>query len=129
MSTNWLLDNLQTNGYRLTPTRKKICQKIDHLEGIFCAGQIIKQIKTDKVAIYRNLDILTKLNLIQPVINISGQQFFEKNNETNHHHHIVCTKCLKTECVKCTEPKIKNTKFKNLTHSLIFTGLCQTCAK
>lgn len=127
---NWLLDNLQTTGCKITKTRKQICREIEKLDGIFCAKQIIESIEINKVSVYRNLKALTKLNLIRPAINIRGEQFYEKNNNENHHHHIVCTKCLKTSCVDCSEPKLKsNQKFNNINHLLIFTGICNSCTK
>ena len=130
MPKNWILNNLQTTGHKMTKTRKQICREIEKLDGIFCAKQIIDSLKIDKVSIYRNLEILTNLNLIRPAINIKGEQFYEKNNDKNHHHHIVCTECLKTSCVDCSEPILKsNKKFNNINHLLIFTGICNSCTK
>lgn len=127
---NWIIKNLQTNKIKVTQPRQRIANFLADKDGIFCAGEINKKIKTiDKVSIYRTLDLFQKEKIITPVINLEGEQFYEKNNDTDHHHHIICTACHKTECIDCTEPKIKTTKFKNLNHSLIFTGLCQTCAK
>jgi len=130
MPKNWILNNLQTTGHKMTKTRKQICREIEKLDGIFCAKQIIDILRIDKVSIYRNLEVLTNLNLIRPAINIKGEQFYEKNNDNNHHHHIVCTECLKTSCVDCSEPKLKTPKqFKNINHLLIFTGICNSCTK
>jgi len=121
---------IKNNKIKLTQPRLLIANFLTSKDGIFCTKEINKKIKTiDKVSIYRTLDLFQKEKIITPVINLNGEQFYEKNESKNHHHHIICLKCHKTECVHCTEPKIKNTKFKNLTHSLIFTGLCQTCAK
>lgn len=127
---NWIIEKLKQNKIKITTPRQKIADWLNKKDGIFCTSEINKKIKTiDKVSIYRTLDLFEKEKFITPVINLSGEQFYEKNNEQDHHHHIICTKCHQTECIDCTEPKIKNTKFKNLNHSLIFTGLCQACAK
>lgn len=127
---NWLKDNLKKMGYKSTPTRNKIWKQIEKTNGIFCAKQIIAKLRIDKASIYRSLDLLEKLNIIRPAINIKGEQFYEKNNIKNHHHHIVCTECLKTSCINCTEPKLKtNKKFNNINHLLIFTGICNSCTK
>jgi len=122
---------LKEAGYKLTPARKKISKQIEKLDGIFCAKQIIKKlVNIDRVSVYRNLELLEKLNLIRPAINIHGEQFYEKNDGEHHHHHIVCTECLETECVDCNEPKVKQTKkFNNINHLLIFTGVCNSCNK
>ena len=126
---NWLLKKLGTEHYRLTPTRLKICQEIEKLHGIFCAQQIIKKTKIRKASIYRALEVLEKLKLIRPAINLRGEQFYEKNDHQNHHHHLICTNCKKSVCVNTHEPKIKDHKFKNINHLLIFTGICSSCAK
>ena len=127
---NWIIENLITKKIKLTKPRQLIANFLTNKDGIFCVKEINKKIKTiDKVSIYRTLDLFQKEKIVIPVINLEGEQFYEKNNQLNHHHHIICTKCHKTECVDCNEPKIKTTKFKNLNHSLIFTGLCQSCAK
>lgn len=124
------LESLQQAGYKTTNTRKRICKQIEKLDGIFCAKKIIEKLKMDKVSVYRNLELLSQLNLIRPAINIKGEQFYEKNDDSNHHHHIVCTECLKTSCIDCSEPKIKQIKkFNNINHLLIFTGICNSCSK
>ena len=127
---NWIIEKLKQNKIKITSPRQKIADWLEKKDGIFSVGEINKKIKTiDKVSIYRNLELFQKEKIITPVINLNGEQFYEKNQAKDHHHHVICTECYKTECIECSEPKIKNTKFKNLNHSLIFTGLCQTCAK
>jgi Fe2+ or Zn2+ uptake regulation protein len=127
---NWIIKKLKENKIKITIPRQKIAIGLDKKNGIFCASEINKKIKTiDRVSIYRTLDLFQKEKIITPIISLNGEQFYEKNNDNEHHHHIICTKCHKTECIECTKPKIKKTNFKNLNHLLIFTGLCQTCAK
>ena len=127
---NWIIEKLKENKIKITIPRQKIAIRLDKKNGIFCASEINKKIKTiDRVSIYRTLDLFQKEKIITPIISLNGEQFYEKNNDNEHHHHIICTKCHKTECIECTKPTIKKTNFKNLNHSLIFTGLCQTCAK
>ncbi len=128
MPNKQLSDQLKQNHYNITGPRKKILALIIKKDGIFSAKQLIKKLpKIDRVSIYRTLEILAELNLIKSVINLSGEQYYEKNDIENHHHHIICTSCHKTKCVK-TEPKIPKIKnFKNIQHSLILTGLCSAC--
>ncbi len=127
---NWLISELGKAEVSPTNTREIIWREIYLQKGIFSAKQIIARTKLDKVSVYRNLKLLQKLNLIRPAITARGQKFYEKNNAENHHHHLICAKCLKTACVECVEPKITSKeKFKNINHLLIFTGVCNTCAK
>ncbi|MFH1946971.1 MAG: transcriptional repressor [Candidatus Magasanikbacteria bacterium] len=128
--TNWLTDTLNNLGLNKSTVREQICREIYLQKGIFSANQIIERIGLGKVSVYRNLELLEKLNLIRPAITVRGQRFYEKNNNANHHHHIICTECLKTSCIDCAEPKIKSKeKFQNINHLLIFTGICNTCVK
>ena len=127
---NWLINTLSNLDLNKSSVREEVCRQIYLQKGIFSAKQIITRAKLGKVSVYRNLELLEKLNLIRPAINVKGEQFYEKNNNDNHHHHIICSNCLKTSCVKCSEPKIKTKeKFQNINHLLIFTGICDTCAK
>ena len=128
--TNWLINTLSNLDLNKSTVREQVCREIYLQKGIFSAKQVIERTKLGKVSVYRNLELLEKLKLIRPAINVKGEQFYEKNNDENHHHHIICTECLKTRCVDCNEPKIKSKeKFQNINHLLIFTGICNTCAK
>lgn len=131
MKQNWLLEKLVENGYKATTPRRVITEYLVKQEGLFCPLTIAKKLRTiDKVSIYRTLESLKDLGLINPVINIEGQQFYEKNDESNHHHHVICTNCKKTKCIDCehvTFPKVKG--FSDVKHSIILTGLCTVCKK
>lgn len=128
--TNWLTDALNNLDLNKSIVREQVCGEIYLQKGIFSAKQIMERTGLGKVSVYRNLELLKKLNLIRPAITAKGQKFYEKNNDENHHHHIICTQCLKTACVECVEPKITSKeKFKSINHLLIFTGICDMCAK
>ncbi|GEM_PF-1404260 len=127
---NWLLEGLTHRGYKATTPRRVLTEHLLKHEGLFCALTIATKLpKLDKVSIYRTLETLKELNLINPVINIDGQQFYEKSEE-DHHHHIICTTCKKTKCIDCFhEEKPKIPGFSNIRHSFILTGLCTICKK
>lgn len=127
---NWITEKFKENKIKLTKPRLLIAKYLDKKDGIFCAQELNKKITTiDRVSIYRTLELMQKNYIINPVINLQGEQYYEKNDDQHHHHHIVCTVCQKTECVDCAEPKIKKTNFINLNHLLIFTGICRSCVK
>jgi len=127
---NWLTKALDEIGLNKTEARDELIREIFLQKGIFSANQIIERTKLEKTTVYRHLKLLQKINLIRPAITVKGQKFYEKNNDKNHHHHLICIQCLKTACVECVEPKItSNEKFRNINHLLIFTGICNTCAK
>ncbi|HRH23830.1 MAG TPA: transcriptional repressor [Candidatus Magasanikbacteria bacterium] len=129
MKHNWLLETLLKNGHKATTPRRVITEYLIRQEGLFCALTMARKMnKVDQVSIYRTLEIMKDLELINPVVNIDGQQFYEKNGDDDHHHHIICTNCKKTKCVDCKHDEIpKIPGFSNVRHSFILTGLCTVC--
>lgn len=86
----------------------------------------------NKTTIYRELDFLKEQKLIEEFQLDDGVRRYEALSR--HHHHVVCVKCKKIECVelvtelKSQEKEIEeNNKFKIISHSLEFYGLCQKC--
>jgi Fe2+ or Zn2+ uptake regulation protein len=131
MKQNWLLTEMIEHGYKATTPRRVITEYLSKQEGLFCALTVAKKLpKIDKVSIYRTLETLKNIGIINPVVNIDAQQFYEKNGENDHHHHIICTACKKTKCVECKHGQLpKITGFSNVRHSFILTGLCTLCKK
>ena len=118
---------LQKSGYALTPTRKKIISWIESQKGIFSALDILDSVsELDKVTVYRTLQLLESLDVIDPVLVRGGVQYFEVHTHQKHHHHIVCTECEKSECVPCDyKPILKN--FSSVHHTVAMTGICIKC--
>lgn len=131
MKHNWLLEILTKSGYKATAPRQMITEHLIKQEGLFCPLTIAKKLPhIDTVSIYRTLERLKNLGSINPVINIDGQQFYEKNEKNDHHHHIICRNCKRTRCVECGHTKIpKVPGFSDVRHSFILTGLCMVCKK
>lgn len=122
-------NTLVKSGYKLTSPRKKIINWLESHAGTFSVSEILKEIKgLDTVSVYRTIDLLSSLDLVHPAVSIHGEQHYEIHEERNHHHHIVCTLCEKNSCVACelTNKKIKS--FKNIHHTVVYTGLCNTCS-
>lgn len=128
MDTSQIHDLLSSTGHKLTAPRKHITKWLSNHEGIFSASELCAALKTlDKVSVYRTLELFCDLDIIHPVTSLHGEQHFEIHQQTKHHHHIVCTACEKNECIPCDIPKKKFTSFKNVHHSVVFTGLCNPC--
>ncbi len=131
MKYNWILEELVRHGYKATTPRRVITDYLIKHEGLFCALTMARKLNTvDRVSIYRTLETLKELQLIDAVVNIDGQQFYEKSDEGDHHHHIICRICKKTKCVDCSHESVpKFPGFSNVRHSFILTGLCTVCKK
>lgn len=125
----WILDIIQKAGHKLTDPRKKVAVWVAEHQGVFSVSELSGALSgLDRVSVYRTIELFTGLDVIHPIINRHGEQHYE-THEKKHHHHVVCTGCEKTECVACTERRAKVAGFKNLHHSVVFTGLCAVCAR
>ena len=125
--SQWILDLLKSKGQKITAARKKVAAYIVDIDGLFSAKEILSAVPTmDRVTVYRVLDVFESLDIIHAVLTHHGETHYELHGE-HHHHHIVCTRCKKTSCVECTITRKEISGFSNIHHSVVFTGLCNTC--
>jgi Fur family ferric uptake transcriptional regulator len=94
-----LLDNLRQAGHRLTPQREMILSVICESDGHFTADEILQRVHArypyfNKSAVYRTLDLLTRLGLVNTTDLGRGQVEYEMHQHP-HHHHLICRKCGK----------------------------------
>lgn len=90
--------------------------------------------KIDLATIYRTLDCLVSLNLVNKTRFEDKTSKYELNNQHAHHHHLVCKECGFVEDIILNEKRLMSqislqSRFKVLNHSLEFFGLCQKCQK
>jgi len=137
MNLHKILDDLKHDGCRITKIRQGILVLLTKSQQPLSSLNIQnhlskKNINVNKTTVYRELEFLKKKLLILEL------KFDDKINryEINsiHHHHIVCIKCKVAKCIELTEnleqqEKLieKNNKFKIISHSLEFYGLCHNC--
>ncbi len=132
-----ILKSLKQKGCRLTTVRKAILSLFATANNPLSSLDIQKsltknKIRANKTTVYRELDFLKNLNIIEEFQFSDRIKRYEISSD--HHHHIICIKCNKTECVTLAEnlkkqEKIieKNKKFKIVNHSLEFYGFCHAC--
>lgn len=129
MSVKEIHETLASSGYKLTAPRKRIAGWISNHDGIFSAAEMRSDLKRlDIVSIYRTLELFASLDIIHRVISLHGEQHYELHANPMHHHHIVCTDCERSSCIPCEIPRKSFASFKNIHHSMIFTGLCKPCS-
>lgn len=84
--------------------------------------------------IYRSLESLLHLHLIQSVDLGRGEKFYEVIVPGEHHHHLVCTSCQNSihldDCfIETFSDRIEQRhQFKVRKHILEIFGLCRDCA-
>jgi Fur family ferric uptake transcriptional regulator len=91
--------------------------------------------------VYRTLDLLVRMGLINKFAFGDGQNRYEFKSEEKkgHHHHVICSNCGKIinysdfledelELVRKTENRLSEKyNFKVLGHNIEFYGLCDRC--
>lgn len=91
--------------------------------------------------IYRTLELLHRLGIVQKITSGDGQGRYElrSDNPKDHHHHLICTRCgsiinyrdfvrEELELVKKTEEALtKKYNFAIQDHHIEFLGLCEKC--
>jgi Fur family ferric uptake transcriptional regulator len=121
-----------------TPARLAISEFLSNSSTPVDVEEIIQHLRaqdldTNKVTVYRILDLLFKNQVIDRVEFGEGKYRYELKK--NHHHHLICTSCGKIQdvegnLVENLEKKIQEDKnFQVQSHSLEFFGICSNCQK
>ncbi|SHG91606.1 Fur family transcriptional regulator [Tepidibacter thalassicus] len=139
MDIKTLEKKIKNNGYKLTNQRKGIIKTLfEHKNHFLSAEEIFsklkeKNIKTNLSTVYRNLEILEKIDIIHK-INIDGNYFKYEliQNKKQHNHVIICKNCGKTEKINfCPLEKIisniTNNNFVLTDHKFELYGYCNKC--
>lgn len=131
---------LKEKGLKLTNQRKAIIEVLfENKDNFLTAEEIFLKSKekcpqTNFSTIYRNLEILTNLNIIHKTNIENNTSMFELVQNDSHHHHIICKNCGKTELIDfCPLDKIlSEVNKKNFTltdHKFELYGYCDKCKK
>lgn len=132
-----MVKTLRATGHRLTPQREGVLEVIADSAGHITADEILKRVRArypflNKSAVYRTLDLLTRLDLITLTDCGRGRVEYELHRHP-HHHHVVCRNCGKVQEVEhsafaCLEKRLQALYgFRaDLDHFAIF-GLCRKC--
>jgi Fe2+ or Zn2+ uptake regulation protein len=133
---NTIHKTIRVFGGRLTKIKKTILDILSQSHCLLSKQELVekmkvKKIKPDRSTIYRELQFLTKSNVIIKNT-IAGVDYYEIPQD--HHHHIVCMGCNSINRVEIgnhlgkQEKQIsKQNKFNIINHSLEFYGYCHKC--
>jgi len=136
-----IINQLRADGERITPLRVALISLLAKIKAPLTPREILRALakkgfKVNKTTIYRQLEALTRYNLVQKIRLADRTDRYEIVSDDDHHHHLVCLTCDRIEDVsfptdlKKQELVIwKKNKFKVLRHSLEFFGLCKACQK
>jgi Fur family ferric uptake transcriptional regulator len=139
MNADLWLSQLQENGYRLTEARKAVVETVAATQHALSPVEVYDRARSSSpklglVTVYRTLEKLEQLGLIQRVHQAHGCQAFIACG-SGHEHLLLCTKCGAAEHFTGDElgPLItsisKQTGYKVEEHWLQLFGLCKKCRK
>lgn len=127
---------LDESGYRTGASRRKI---VELLAGESCAVtalEIDRRLESvGRATVYRTLDQLEQLHLIQRVEIGGDAAGYERVDADQHHHHLVCEDCgrLSPFVSDALEREIerigRDADFEVAAHDVVLRGACSTCAK
>jgi Fur family ferric uptake transcriptional regulator len=125
-------------GFRVTAARRAVAAAIGQQKGHFTAEDVLAQSRAGRrrvgrATVFRSLDLLTDLRLVERVDLPSGVHAYVACEPAAHHHHVVCSRCGRS--LEVDEPGLgpiisrveAQTGFKVQTHRLELFGVCAAC--
>ncbi|HHV72214.1 MAG TPA: transcriptional repressor [Clostridia bacterium] len=134
-----LRDRLTNLDYKFTPQRRAVLEVLlKNPDGHLSADEIYELVKENYpemgiATVYRTLDLLVKLDILQKLNFGDGCSRFEFSQSEHHHHHLICLKCGKFIEVrgdlleKLEEMITRENQFEIINHELKFYGYCSDC--
>ncbi len=135
-TTDWLTQ-LQENGYRLTEARRAVIETVQTSTRALTPVEVFDAARTKYaalglVSVYRTLEKLEELHLVQRVHQPQGcQAFISAGN--GHQHPLLCQNCGRVTFFEGDDLDAlilsisKKTGYQIREHWLQLFGLCQTC--
>jgi Fur family ferric uptake transcriptional regulator len=128
---------LEQAGYRLTAPRRALAGLVASREGHFTADDLLdvarrRRLGLGRATIFRALDVLTELGVIERLDLPSGEHAFVACQPA-HHHHVVCASCGRATWVadhglEHVAAEIgRKTGYRIATHRLELFGVCPDC--
>jgi Fur family ferric uptake transcriptional regulator len=138
VATSELLDAFGAAGYRLTRPRRALAEVIASRDDHFTADELLaesgrRRLGLGRATVFRALDTLTELGVVERLDLPSGDHAFV-TCEPTHHHHVVCSSCGRStpigdDGVANLAAKVEaSTGYRVDMHRLEVFGLCPQCS-
>jgi Fur family transcriptional regulator, ferric uptake regulator len=133
------LERVRVAGYRGGAAQRAV---VDLLAGESCcltAQEVFDRLRGGErqvslASIYRALDLLTELGLVQKVEVGQGSARFERAAAEDHHHHLVCDDCGRVEAFsderleRAIRGVASKVGYEVEAHDVVLHGACADCA-
>jgi Fur family transcriptional regulator, ferric uptake regulator len=139
-----LKKRLQERQHKLTPQRQTVLQVFINRPGDHLSAEDVHAIlrgdssEIGLATVYRSLELLGELNILQKMDFGDGRSRYELNDtdpKQHQHHHLICLDCgvVKEFADDLLEPLeadvSEKSNFKIVDHQVKFYGYCQECQK
>jgi Fur family transcriptional regulator, peroxide stress response regulator len=131
--TPQIIGKLKSLHLKVTPIRIALLDTLEHAQEPLRVKDIVKEVKSDIVTVYRNLQNLMQLGLVSQLFLDQKEAYFELTSH-KHHHHAICENCGRMVDIhdlghhKLEQEALKASGFARIArHSLEFFGLCKDC--
>lgn len=133
---------LREKEFKVTPQRQVVLKVFMENADQHLSAEDVYQIVKQKhpeiglATVYRTLDLLAELEIVQKMNFGDGKSRYEINNqEMHHHHHLICLSCghvteFEDDLLDSLEEAIaKKSGFEIIDHQLKFYGYCIKCRR
>jgi Fur family ferric uptake transcriptional regulator len=127
---------LDEAGYRSGAARRRVVELLASERCALTALEIDRRLESvGRASVYRTLDQLERLRLVQRVEIGGGAAGYERTDPGGHHHHIVCEGCgrLAPFSSPALEREIeaisRRAEFEISNHDVVLRGLCPSCRR
>ena len=137
--TERIIQALEGAGYQATPNRRLVARLVAATGGHFTAADLLErgrreQVKIGRATIFRALDLLTSLKVVERLDLPSGSHAYVVCDPAEHHHHLVCSGCGRSEDVadgelaRLVDEIAGRSGYRIEAHRLELFGICPSCA-
>ncbi len=141
MPNDPFLHSLRQNGLRITPVLRSLLELLAQSPHPLSVPELMERLegsgklKPNKSTLYRQLEKLVELEVLENVSTDSQIQRFEMKKE--HHHHFVCQSCEQVtdietgpleKAMQRFQEELRKTGHVPSAHELTFFGLCGACS-
>jgi Fur family transcriptional regulator, ferric uptake regulator len=127
---------LDEAGYRSGAARREVIALLSEERCAVTALEIDRRLDSvGRASVYRTLDQLDRLNLVQQVSIGGDAAGYERVDPEQHHHHLVCERCgrlspfVSEALEEAIERVSRDASFEVAAHDVVLRGTCTTCAE
>jgi Fur family ferric uptake transcriptional regulator len=126
-------ERLDAAGYRSGAARRQVIELLGGETCALTALEMDRRLPAGRASIYRTLERLEQLHLIQR-IDIGGEAAgYERLDPGEHHHHLVCEQCgllapfADPALERAIDAVSRTADFEVATHDVVLRGRCSRC--